>query len=128
MDSSPGKERRSKASVEYSSNHTGEYGTGIYPKGKSRKDVAEMEWNWERDRMKEQQLQSILVPAVTRQVCSQIEERMIYVSTTLFNTLTSLNQDSYVGVRKYISRLYPYTNKTADSGGNMERTIFSETL
>lgn len=72
--------------------------------------------------------ESILVTAVARQVCSQIEERMIYVSTTLFNTLTSLKQDSYVGVRKYISRLYPYTNKTEDSGGKMERIIFSETL
>lgn len=44
--------------------------------------------------------------------------------TLFFNTLTSLYQESYEDVRTYISRLYPYTNKTAKSGREVEHIYF----
>lgn len=52
-------------------------------------------------------------------------KRQLTLSTTLFfNTLTSLYQDSYEDVRKYISQLYPYTNKTPDENGKIEQIYF----
>lgn len=41
-----------------------------------------------------------------------------------FNTLEKLNQDTYEDVRKYVGQLYPYTNKTTDSGSSVEQIYF----
>lgn len=50
-----------------------------------------------------------------RPAASRSGRNRLCLSVTLFfNTFTSLNQDSYKDVRKYICQLYPYTNKSAD--------------
>jgi len=56
---------------------------------------------------------------------AQKSKNQLTLSVTLFfNTLTSLYQDSYEDVRKYIRQLYPYTNKTADDDKKIEQIHF----
>ncbi len=50
---------------------------------------------------------------------------MLTLSTTLFfNTLNDLYQNTYEDVRKYVSRLYPYTNKKVDNTCVIEQIYF----
>lgn len=53
--------------------------------------------------------------------CQNHEEEQLVLSVTLFfNTLTSLYQSTYEDVRKYIRKLYPYTN----TKGNFQSIFF----
>ncbi len=45
--------------------------------------------------------------------------------TLFFNTMDDLYQKSYEDVRKYIKRLYPYTNRLADNSRKIEQLFFS---
>lgn len=52
------------------------------------------------------------------------KNRLTLSATLFFNTLDSLYQESYEDVRTYISQLYPYTNKTAKNGGEVQHIYF----
>lgn len=56
---------------------------------------------------------------------SRRNKRSTVLSVTLFfNTLYDLYQESYEDVRKYISRLYPFTNRQSEGKKDVEEIYF----
>lgn len=51
-------------------------------------------------------------------------ERLTLSVTLFFNTLNDLYQEAYEDVRKYIRRLYPYTNKNTENKTAMKQIYF----